>query len=95
MNVPVPGRILFEALQNPKHQARPSLCSGANKKSGETFRSKPVISLESTGHYSARIVHFFLKQGFEVFLINPLISHSIKNSLVRKVKTDSVDACTF
>jgi len=62
------------------------------KKVEETFRSKPVISLESTGHYSARIVHFFLKQGFEVFLINPLISHSIKNSLVRKVKTDSVDA---
>jgi transposase len=65
---------------------------GQIKKVEETFNSKPVISLESTGHYSARIVHFFLKQGFEVFLINPLISHSIKNSVVRKVKTDSVDA---
>ncbi len=65
---------------------------GQIKKVEETFNSKPVISLESTGHYSARIVHFFLKQGFEVFLINPLISHSIKNSAVRKVKTDSVDA---
>ncbi|HML34232.1 IS110 family transposase [Sporomusa sphaeroides] len=62
------------------------------KKVEDTFGSKPLISLESTGHYSARIVHFFLKQGFEVFLINPLISHSIKNSAVRKVKTDAVDA---
>lgn len=65
---------------------------GQIKKVEDTFGSKPLISLESTGHYSARIVHFFLKQGFEVFLINPLVSHSIKNSTVRKVKTDAVDA---
>ena len=62
------------------------------KKVENAFGIKPLISLESTGHYSARIVHFFLKQGFEVFLINPLVSHSIKNSAVRKVKTDPVDA---
>ena len=62
------------------------------KKVEEAFCSKPVIVLESTGHYSQRIVHFFLKQGFEVYHINPLISHSIKNSAVRKVKTDKVDA---
>ncbi|SFM34581.1 IS110 family transposase [Pelosinus propionicus] len=62
------------------------------KKVEEAFSSQPVIVLESTGHYSQRIVHFFLKQGFEVYHINPLISHSIKNSVVRKVKTDQVDA---
>jgi transposase len=62
------------------------------KKVEEAFSSQPVIVLESTGHYSQRIVHFFLKQGFEVYHINPLISHSIKNSAVRKVKTDQVDA---
>lgn len=65
---------------------------GQIKKVEEAFSSKPVIVLESTGHYSQRIVHFFLKQGFEVYHINPLISHSIKNSVVRKVKTDRVDA---
>ncbi|WP_169717730.1 IS110 family transposase ISCth8 [Sporomusa silvacetica DSM 10669] len=65
---------------------------GQIKKVEEAFNSKPVIVLESTGHYSQRIVHFFLKQGFEVYHINPLISHSIKNSVVRKVKTDRVDA---
>lgn len=62
------------------------------KKVEEAFCSQPVIVLESTGHYSQRIVHFFSKQGFEVYHINPLISHSIKNSAVRKVKTDKVDA---
>ncbi len=65
---------------------------GQIRKVEEAFSSKPVIALESTGHYSQRIVHFFLKQGFEVYHINPLISHSIKNSVVRKVKTDRVDA---
>lgn len=65
---------------------------GQIRKVEEAFSSKPVIALESTGHYSQRIVHFFLKQEFEVYHINPLISHSIKNSVVRKVKTDQVDA---
>ncbi len=62
------------------------------KKVENAFHSKPAIVLESTGHYSQRIVHFFYNRGFKVFLINPLISHSIKSSLIRKVKTDKVDA---
>jgi transposase len=65
---------------------------GEIKKVEDAFGSKPAIVLESTGHFSQRIVHFFLKQELDVFLINPLISHSIKNSSVRKVKTDQVDA---
>ncbi|WP_169717679.1 IS110 family transposase ISCth8 [Sporomusa silvacetica DSM 10669] len=62
------------------------------KKVENAFYSKPAIVLESTGHYSQRIVHFFCNRGFKVFLVNPLISHSIKSSLIRKVKTDKVDA---
>lgn len=62
------------------------------KKVEHAFRSKPAIVLESTGHYSLRIVHFFYNRGFKVFHINPLVSHSIKSSLIRKVKTDKVDA---
>jgi transposase len=62
------------------------------KKMEDAFNSKPVIVLESTGHYSQRIVHFFVKHDYKVFLVNPLISHSIKTSTIRKVKTDKVDA---
>ena len=62
------------------------------KKVENAFNSKPAIVLESTGHYSQRIVHFFCNRGFKVFLVNPLVSHSIKSSLIRKVKTDKVDA---
>lgn len=56
------------------------------KKAEDTFNSKPVIVLESTGHYSQRIVHFFIKNNCKVFLVNPLVSHSIKTSTIRKVK---------
>lgn len=56
------------------------------------FNTKPSLVLESTGHYSNRLVHFFLKNEFKVYLVNPLLSHSIKNSTVRKVKNDKVDA---
>lgn len=62
------------------------------KKAEDAFNSKPVLVLESTGHYSQRIVHFFIKHDCKVFLVNPLISHSIKTSTIRKVKTDKVDA---
>ncbi|AOT69391.1 IS110 family RNA-guided transposase [Geosporobacter ferrireducens] len=58
----------------------------------KAFNRKPVIVLESTGHYSNRLVHFFTRHNLKVYLINPLLSHSIKNSTVRKVKTDKVDA---
>lgn len=62
------------------------------KKVEKAFNQKPAIVLESTGHYSHRLVHFFSKNEFKVFLVNPLQSHSIKNSSIRKVKTDKVDA---
>lgn len=58
----------------------------------QDFNTKPSLVLESTGHYSNRLVHFFLKNEFKVYLVNPLLSHSIKSSTVRKVKNDKVDA---
>ncbi len=49
------------------------------KKVEKAFQQQPVIVLESTGHYSLRLVHFFHRNGLKVFLVNPLQSHSIKN----------------
>ncbi|MGI5927542.1 MAG: IS110 family transposase, partial [Thermacetogeniaceae bacterium] len=61
------------------------------KKVEEALGTKPAVVLESTGHYSMRLVHLFIRNDFEVFLINPLQSHSIKNLNIRKVKTDKID----
>lgn len=64
---------------------------GRLKKTEEALETKPAIVLESTGHYSERLVYFFIRNGYKVFLINPLQSHSIKNVSIRKVKTDKMD----
>lgn len=61
------------------------------KKVEETFGSWPILVIESTGHYSSRLIHFFIRNNLEVFLINPIQSHSIKNSGIRKAKTDKMD----
>lgn len=61
------------------------------KKIEEVFKSRPIILLESTGHYSENFVHFFIRNDFKVFLINPFQSHSIKSSGIRKAKTDKLD----
>jgi transposase len=61
------------------------------KKVEEVFKCRPTILLESTGHYSENFVHFFIRNDFKVFLINPLQSHSIKSSGIRKAKTDKLD----
>ncbi|MDD4000891.1 MAG: transposase, partial [Bacilli bacterium] len=60
---------------------------------------KVRIGLESTGHYSNNILNYFYKAGFQVTLINPLLTNmDQKSTTVRKTKTDKVDArniCMF
>jgi len=57
------------------------------------------IGLESTGVYSNNILNFLSKQGYQVSLINPLLTNmDRKATSVRKTKTDKVDAkaiCRF
>lgn len=53
---------------------------------------KPTIFLESTGIYHLPLSNFMKNMNFEVFVINPLVVHSIKNQDIRKVKNDKNDA---
>lgn len=57
------------------------------------------IGLESTGHYSNNILNYFYKAGYQVALINPLLTNmDRKATSVRKTKTDKVDSqaiCMF
>lgn len=86
------GKIFSEPFKAFNTKAGLDFVLNELEKVEKAFNKKPVIVLESTGHYSPRLVHFFCKNGFEVFLVNPLQSHSIKNSYIRKVKNDKVDA---
>ena len=55
-------------------------------------RSKAVIGLEDTGHYSGNLVNYFCNL-FEVKTINPLLTAKQKKAeTLRKTKTDKIDA---
>ena len=56
------------------------------------FSLKPVTFMESTGIYHLTLFHFLKNNGFQTFVINPLITNSNKNFGIRKVKNDKQDA---
>lgn len=50
-----------------------------------------LIGLESTGHYSDNLVSFLFNKGFEIGIINPIQTDSLRNSNIRKTKNDKID----
>ena len=50
-----------------------------------------LVGLESTGHYSDNIVSFLFDKGFNIGIINPIQSDSLRNSNIRKTKNDKID----
>jgi transposase len=51
-----------------------------------------LIGLESTAHYGENLVCFLLAQGYQVSLVNPIQTASLRKSGIRSTKTDKVDA---
>ena len=62
------------------------------KKAEELYSMKSRTFLESTGIYHFPLFCYLKELGFEVFVINPLITNSNKNVGIRKVKNDKYDA---
>lgn len=80
----------FKIIHNdPDSLARAVL---AIKKAEESNSMKSRTFLESTGIYHFPLFCHLKESGFEVFVINPLITHSIKNMGIRKVKNDKLDS---
>lgn len=55
-------------------------------KAEKEFAVKPAVMMESTGHYYKILFHSLTNVVYEVCVINPIQSDSIKNIGVRKVK---------
>ena len=53
---------------------------------------KPRVVLEATGNYSKPISSFFEQAGYQVAVLNPIMTHQLKRKCIRKVKTDPIDA---
>ena len=56
------------------------------------FAARPVVVMESTGHYHKILFKSFCDAGYDVHVINPIQTDSIKNIGIRKVKNDKLDA---
>lgn len=65
------------------------------KKVEEEYSMKPPLFMESTGIYHLTLFHFLKTRNLETYVINPLITNSNKNSDIRKVKNDKLDALTI
>jgi len=67
----------------------------AIKKVEKEFDMKTVIFMESTGVYHLTLFHYLKNSNLEVYIINPLVTNSNKNSDIRKVKNDKKDALSI
>lgn len=56
------------------------------------FATKPILVMESTGHYHKILLQYFTTKGLNICIVNPLQTDSIKNIGLRKAKTDKLDA---
>ncbi len=55
------------------------------------FAVRPVVVMESTGHYHKLLFYSLCNAGYDVSIINPIQTDSIKNLGIRKVKSDKAD----
>lgn len=60
---------------------------------GSDDLSNVKIGLESTGHYSTNITNYLYSKGFNIVLLNPLVTNAFRKAgTLRKTKTDKCDA---
>lgn len=50
-----------------------------------------IIGLESTAHYGDNLTRFLVASSFNVCVLNPIITSSMRKNNIRKTKTDKVD----
>ena len=54
-------------------------------------KENTLIGMESTAHYAENLTCFLFSRAFNVCIINPIQTASLRKSNIRKTKTDSID----
>jgi len=80
----------FKIIHNDLDSLNRALTAIKNAEESNSLKSRTF--LESTGIYHFPLFCFLMESGFEAFVVNPLITHSIKNIGIRKVKNDKLDS---
>lgn len=50
-----------------------------------------LIGLESTGHYAENLICFLYQRSYQIGVINPIQTDALRDSNIRKTKTDKID----
>ena len=50
------------------------------------------VGMEATGHYWLVLYSWLFEKGFDIKVINPIVTDALRNMRIRKVKNDRVDA---
>lgn len=50
------------------------------------------VGMEATGHYWLVLYSWLFEKGFDIKVINPIVTDALRNMRVRKVKNDRIDA---
>ena len=50
-----------------------------------------IIGLESTAHYGDNLVRYLVAENFQVCVLNPIKTSTMRKNNIRKTKTDKVD----
>ena len=50
-----------------------------------------LVGMESTGHYGENLIQFLHNKSFNIGIINPIQTDALRNSNIRKTKTDKID----
>ena len=54
-------------------------------------RGSLIIGLESTAHYADNLVEFLVSKRYQICVINPIQTSTMRKNNIRKIKTDKVD----
>lgn len=94
MSIALPNRTLVGKPFKITHANQNSLFTALERiRETEKHNSlKARVFLESTGVYHYPLFRWFRNEGFDVAVINPLITSSSKNFNVRKVHNDKFDS---
>lgn len=94
MSMALPNQQLIGKPFKILHNKLDSLSSAVSsiKKAEELYSLKARIFLESTGIYHFPLFCYFQEAGFDVFVVNPLITNSSRNMNIRKVHNDKFDS---
>jgi transposase len=54
-------------------------------------KSNLLIGLESTSHYGENLICYLFSLGYDIAVINPIQTATLRKTGIRKIKTDKVD----